>query len=346
MNRATKNGWRIILFVIALAFASFTAEAAHTGTIIYFNIENTGAPLIQFVSPTPNNGNYNNNQTINVSVIDSDIDTIQIYLNGSVVQTCHSSPCSYMITGEGTFTFHATANDTTSNTSTTATRTITIQKTSTQQTPAGAGGGGGGGIGTTSNETQECIENWVCEEWTECMLNSQTRDCVEVNNCGTDYYKPFTQTMCVVHCETNWSCTDWSACTPAGDQSRTCTDGNACGTTQGKPSDTQHCSYDFCHDGLQNNNEEGMDCGGNCSECIDKVTDANQDKTKQDFITGEAITEHSQDTPNILYTLSLLIVLVVLIAMIPLHRSNMLNDKYDSQDKPQEENNKNKHRKE
>ncbi len=43
----------------------------------------------------------------------------------------------------------------------------------------------------------ECEEEWYCSEWSECINGIQTRECWDVNNCGTTYDKPATTRSCV-----------------------------------------------------------------------------------------------------------------------------------------------------
>jgi hypothetical protein len=132
----------------------------------------------------------------------------------------------------------------------------------------GSGGGGGGGGGGGDDSKEECIENWKCGPWNECFNGAQTRECIDLNNCGTTEYKPFERRTCYVFCTPKWDCGEWGECTPEGIQARECNDANACKTTRGRPAITQGCEYDFCSDGIQDNGEDGVDCGGSCGECI------------------------------------------------------------------------------
>ncbi|MGM5487745.1 MAG: MopE-related protein, partial [Nanobdellota archaeon] len=65
-------------------------------------------------------------------------------------------------------------------------------------------------------------------------------------------------------CSEDWVCSEWSQCSD-GQQTRTCSDQNECGTEQNKPITTQACQS--CDDGVQNQGEEGIDCGGPCEPC-------------------------------------------------------------------------------
>jgi predicted Zn-dependent protease with MMP-like domain len=90
------------------------------------------------------------------------------------------------------------------------------------------------------NEVGECTENWVCEDWSECVDGQRTRECNDVNLCGTEEDIPPLVEGCVDGCEESWSCSDWSACVD-NMQTRTCTDANNCGTEDDQPEESQLC---------------------------------------------------------------------------------------------------------
>lgn len=71
-------------------------------------------------------------------------------------------------------------------------------------------------------------------------------------------------------CNPNWTCTDWSDCPIYEVQFRTCTDKNNCNQPASKPQERQSCAYTpppTCIDGIKNQNELDIDCGGECSPC-------------------------------------------------------------------------------
>jgi hypothetical protein len=136
----------------------------------------------------------------------------------------------------------------------------------TPATPSGGITGGGGGGGEKEKE-KECLEDWKCGAWGTCFNGMQTRECTDVNGCGTDQYKPVTRMPCFEYCSARWECADWGSCTASGIQTRECNDAAQCGTRRGMPATQQNCGYDFCHDGIQDNGEDGVDCGGNCEAC-------------------------------------------------------------------------------
>ena len=74
-------------------------------------------------------------------------------------------------------------------------------------------------------------------------------------------------------CTPDWQCTDWSKCSVNSQQIRTCTDKKRCGKSEGKPEEKQSCAYTpTCSDGMQNQFEEGVDCGGPCKPCTKGLT--------------------------------------------------------------------------
>jgi len=131
------------------------------------------------------------------------------------------------------------------------------------------GGGGGGGSGGSSGQLNfsSCNENWICDGWNECKDNFQTRECIDLNACGTESLKPIEFQTCKKACEEIWQCDAWSVC--ADDISkRQCYDLNECGTEDIKPSEYEECKFiPQCYNSVQDNSEEGTDCGGPCPAC-------------------------------------------------------------------------------
>lgn len=113
----------------------------------------------------------------------------------------------------------------------------------------------------------ECVEDWICTEWSDCVGGLQTRECKDNNNCGTTNNKPDEIKKCV--CTESWTCTEWGYCVD-GQQTRTCTDQNNCGTTYNKPVEIQACSaVSFCGDGVCDPDEDCkcVDCDGKRAQC-------------------------------------------------------------------------------
>ncbi len=74
-------------------------------------------------------------------------------------------------------------------------------------------------------------------------------------------------------CKGNWKCGEWSKCIN-GEQTRTCMDLNNCRTFKYKPIEKIECEFPFssatCDDGIKNQEEEDVDCGGPCEPCFEK----------------------------------------------------------------------------
>jgi len=89
-------------------------------------------------------------------------------------------------------------------------------------------------------EDGDCTPNWNCSNWTACKNNIQTRNCVDLNNCGEDPSQKLTLQICDSSCVPNWTCTNWSECQD-GIQARSCVDKKLCNNETGKPLEFQEC---------------------------------------------------------------------------------------------------------
>ncbi|MGV8171304.1 MAG: hypothetical protein ACP5OA_01250, partial [Candidatus Woesearchaeota archaeon] len=132
----------------------------------------------------------------------------------------------------------------------------------------GSGGGGGG----SSSITRECIPQWRCGAWSECLIqNYSYRQCLDFNGCESKYEQFFfencTYTPNTRECIEEWECSDWSTCNNEI-HTRTCLDINTCGTNNTRPVESEKCSrVPSCFNGIQDKGETGIDCGGPCGEC-------------------------------------------------------------------------------
>ncbi len=77
-----------------------------------------------------------------------------------------------------------------------------------------------------------CVSNWECGEWSECIGGTQTRECTDTYNCVTP-----TENL--------------------NPMSLSCTEGSE--TIAEETSET-------CSDGMMNQDEQGIDCGGVCEQ--------------------------------------------------------------------------------
>lgn len=135
-----------------------------------------------------------------------------------------------------------------------------------------SGSSGTSGTGGIYSDYQ-CISDWQCDPWSDCTENgTRKRRCVDNNACDPDNYVHWVYDECNYvpppECEEFWECGEWSLCSPEGLRTRECTDLNECGTEEIKPQETESCDYNpTCSDGVQNQGETGVDCGGPCLPC-------------------------------------------------------------------------------
>ena len=89
-------------------------------------------------------------------------------------------------------------------------------------------------------------------------------------------------------CNEKWECSEWTMCNRDGIQTKACKDVNTCGAVKKKPKEIQNCIYiGTCIDGIRNNNEEGIDCGGPCKLCITSTcTDSIQNQGEEGIDCG------------------------------------------------------------
>jgi len=69
-------------------------------------------------------------------------------------------------------------------------------------------------------------------------------------------------------CEVNWICGEWTECID-DIQTRECKDENNCNIQNNKPLESRECEIlieETCFDGIKNQDEEGIDCGGVCEK--------------------------------------------------------------------------------
>lgn len=138
-----------------------------------------------------------------------------------------------------------------------------------------------------TQDCDECVceEDWTCSVWGDCISGTQTMSCYDANDCGTTADKPSTSRSCTTggggggggilpSCSEDWECSDWGFCDTDGLRRRECTDFNNCGTVNDKPDELETCLYGgTCEDGIMNGNEQGVDCGGRCTNsCPEQQT--------------------------------------------------------------------------
>ncbi len=73
---------------------------------------------------------------------------------------------------------------------------------------------------------------------------------------------------------------------------RTCTELNDCGTKKFYPEVIMPCEIkiDYCSNGIKDNDEKYIDCGGYCSPCVEAQNDKEESKEETlSGITGMAV---------------------------------------------------------
>ena len=66
-------------------------------------------------------------------------------------------------------------------------------------------------------------------------------------------------------CIPEWECSSWGGCIKSA-QARTCTDKNSCSRPETKPEVVRTCNI-LCFNGILDQDEEEIDCGGTCEAC-------------------------------------------------------------------------------
>lgn len=172
----------------------------------------------------------------------------------------------------------------------------------------------------------QCEESWACGAWRECENGLQTRICMDINKCGTEGKKPREFQTCIKECNELWQCGSWTSCSD-GTSYRECYDLNQCGSENAKPAEYEMCeSIPQCYNSLNDNNEEGIDCGSPCNPCVtcfDRIK--NQDEegidcggqcracNDADFMaTGEIIRIAPEQPQDLSFFLMLVVVSLVL----------------------------------
>jgi len=123
-------------------------------------------------------------------------------------------------------------------------------------------------------------------------------------------------------CQQAWKCTEWGICTQNGTQSRACTDLNACEGKYAqrevdeiirveKPAEIRSCRYESCFDGIKNQNEEDVDCGGVCSSCPEEI--ARPIVTERTVAAPVISTEQIRQNAKSIIAVSITIILIIII---------------------------------
>ncbi len=202
-------------------------------TKISLTIADTGNPEVTLINPSDGIEDNDGILIFECSATDNfelstltlyiwDSNNSEIYKNSTNINgTSNETSWDYAFVSDGDYIWNCFVNDSSGNSDWASNRTITI------------------------NTSPICTPNWSCTEWSECINNSQTRICTDLNSCNDLSDKP-SETQSCIPCVPNWDCTAWSPeeCPKNETQTRICTDLNECGTEEGKPSESRTCSYE------------------------------------------------------------------------------------------------------
>ena len=121
-----------------------------------------------------------------------------------------------------------------------------------------------GACPTDDNDDNVVCGNDDCHASEDCT--SCPEDCGECPALEGESESTITGEVIETICSPNWECGGWTACAEET-QTRDCTDTNVCGSEEGKPGVSQSCVMpETCSDGMKNQDEKGIDCGGVCEE--------------------------------------------------------------------------------
>ncbi|MCL5018193.1 MAG: hypothetical protein M1416_00285 [Candidatus Pacearchaeota archaeon] len=119
--------------------------------------------------------------------------------------------------------------------------------------------------GSVDDECGGTLECGACDETTS--SSDEETDNEEIRSTTIISTNPASTTSA---CVQDWQCGEWQECIE-GTQVRVCTDINECGSEEGIPATSQACTVpivETCEDGVQNQDETGVDCGGStCNQC-------------------------------------------------------------------------------
>ena len=206
-------------------------------------------------------------------------------------------PSSNAGTG-GQNTAQNTTNQNTTNQNTTSSG---LNQSAQNGTSANLSSGNSGNMSrNTTNRT--CQERWDCPElWGACANGFEVKTCTDLAGCNASMLKRNVTRACTasntsaptaIPCAEEWGCGEYGSCI-SGIERRSCTRADDCAvrlsageniqiTPTPKPLETRTCqapvaatlpvqvqqpAAESCFDGLKNQNEEDVDCGGLCPEC-------------------------------------------------------------------------------
>ncbi len=157
-----------------------------------------------------------------------------------------------------------------------------------------------------SRDNDGCDSDWNCTRFSSCANGTQSRFCVDENECNPRRLNRTEEKACgsgavvpYAPCTYNWVCTLWSACYNE-QQTRYCARQDVCTgldvVDPGKPVEKKSCESLLgevsppsveakirasCFDGILNQNEVETDCGGVCPACkrVETVPESSESNT-------------------------------------------------------------------
>jgi len=200
------------------------------------------APTIDTYEPEELNFTINEAQSIQFKITASDPDGttpgISWYLDGidtGETELNYSYATNYNSAGEHNITVFASDGDLVA----AIEWNVSVKDVTPPTTSSAPSGGGGGGVGGGG---RACSPVWVCGDWSICERTNLTM-------------------ACIIQGIRGYEC---------GVKTRTCRDINNCGIDTGKTKESKACIWTKipnCQDGIQNQGEAGIDCGGPCAPC-------------------------------------------------------------------------------
>lgn len=216
------------------------AQNPNVSDILTIDVQDTSTPVITSIS-TSNSGTTTVTVTLSVTTDEtafcrfstSDLNYTNMTQMSATNSTNHSNSQSF--TSDTSGTYYVRCNDTVGNVmnfSNSTSFNADVEEPSSGDGDSGDGGGGGGGGGGG----YICTLDWECSSWSSCEKGKQSRECKLVD---VSLFRSLNR--CPQH--------------TIPEQERSCKEL----IKEEGPS---------CDDGIQNQGEKGIDCGGSCGPCF------------------------------------------------------------------------------
>ncbi len=181
----------IYTYYVCVNDSGGNSNCTETRTIKIDNVP----PSIAISSPQ-NGQEYYSPVSLSTTITDgvSGVDECWYSLDSWATNTSYGCSSASISLSPGSHTLLVGVNDSAGNANT-ASRNFNI--TSPPPPPKSSGGGGWYPIAVNLTEVR-CQENWSCSNWSECVNGMSIRECVDVNECGTNENRPSESIGCVV----------------------------------------------------------------------------------------------------------------------------------------------------